>query len=796
MNVINIGNSIIGVSILAMPYCFSKCGILLSIILIIFSGLLTKLACFLLLKSAVIARRRSFEFLAFHTFGSYGKLIVEMSVIGFLIGVCIAFFVVIGDLGPPLAVEFLNIEKAANLRTNVLILVGLCVALPLGLLRKIDSLTSLSVLSIAFYVCLIIKIFAEAVPNLTYNEWWYTVNWWRSEGILPCLPIFSMALSCQTQLFEFFDTTNDPSIKRMQYVIDGAVCLCSAVYVLVGTFGYIAFHDKIITGNILVLLTPSAITEIIKLGFILTVAVSFPLCLFPCRSSLHSLLFKQGFVHHDINVNIIPDHRFRILTVSLISVTIGIAIMLPNIEFVLGIIGSTIGTLICLILPAIIFINDSQKMTTEHRKAQVLFGIGTFILIACTISTLQENSSRPAAVLNVSSSLKKPTLVPLMIMSSVLPDVMQPPEMMSKETPVIKPEKKIEAVDPNFVKDQKRLEPPVPQEPDVKVEQNGDLDPQALRKEDKELLKEVNHMSADLSKKEDGLQKQEILLKKLEEQHEEQKLILEAQKKVLQELKQHKESHELIEKQEAEKKKEKAVQDPEKNKAIQQQHEDQKSALEKPKEALPEPKQEKVIPEIIEVQTSAISKQGNVRAEPKEGESVEIIPKVENTPPVHIQGMNHNVELKTKQEVKVVPSNNSFDTFPKQKPKQHEDIQMLIKKQQDNEVNIKKLEEIVFPKKGVVNEILNKTSADIKDTIQNPIKNLSFNISNGVPNILNIQLPVKKEPIKPSPESIDPDLIVKRRETLAKKVDFEATVSLPTQDINLNVVVQHDKNEA
>lgn len=32
------------------------------------------------------------------------------SVIGFLIGVCIAFFVVIGDLGPPLAAEFLNIE--------------------------------------------------------------------------------------------------------------------------------------------------------------------------------------------------------------------------------------------------------------------------------------------------------------------------------------------------------------------------------------------------------------------------------------------------------------------------------------------------------------------------------------------------------------------------------------------------------------------------------------------------------------------------------------------------------------
>lgn len=90
--------------------------------------------------------------------------------------------------------------------------------------------------------------------------------------------------------------------------------------------------------------------------------------------------FLQGFGHHDLNVSAIPDHRFRILTVSLVIVTIGIAIMLPNIEFVLGIIGSTIGTLICLILPAIIFIYDSNKMSTERRKAQVSAFIFFFLL--------------------------------------------------------------------------------------------------------------------------------------------------------------------------------------------------------------------------------------------------------------------------------------------------------------------------------------------------------------------------------------------------------------------------------
>ncbi|KAG8201613.1 hypothetical protein JTE90_012684 [Oedothorax gibbosus] len=532
-----------------MPYCFRKCGILLSMVLIFLSGMLTRIACYLLLKSAIMARRRNFEFLAFHTFGSTGKLAVEMGVIGFLIGVCIAFFVVIGDLGPPLAAEVLDIENSPNLRTNVLIMVGLCVALPLGLLRKIDSLTSLSALSIAFYVCLILKIFAEAVPNLAGNEWWYEVNWWKTEGLLPCLPIFSMALSCQTQLFEFFDTLNDPSIKRMQTVIGGAVYLCSTVYILVGTLGYIAFHDKLITGNILVLLTPSVITEIIKLGFILTVAVSFPLCLFPCRSSLHSLLFKQGFGHHDINVTVIPELRFRILTVSLIIVTISIAIMLPNIEFVLGIIGSTIGTLICLILPALIFIHDTSKNTTEKRMAQILMGIGTFILIACTFSTLQDSNVQTAPIPDPIPQIIKLTAEPHMAISAITSESPSPIAIL-KELNILDKEKEKKIVDQKILDDQKRLEPPIPQEPESKADPNADLDPQALQKEDKEIQKESRPpaISLDATKKDKTIEKQEKLLAKMEEQHKVQELLLEQQKKVLEELKQHKESHEEMKK--------------------------------------------------------------------------------------------------------------------------------------------------------------------------------------------------------------------------------------------------------
>jgi len=39
--------------------------------------------------------------------------------------------------------------------------------------------------------------------------------------------------------------------------------------------------------------TPTLTSDVIKMGFVLSVAVSFPLAIFPCRASLFSLLFKR-----------------------------------------------------------------------------------------------------------------------------------------------------------------------------------------------------------------------------------------------------------------------------------------------------------------------------------------------------------------------------------------------------------------------------------------------------------------------------------------------------------------------
>jgi len=507
---VNLGNSIIGVSILAMPYCFVQSGLILSVLLIILSGFLTRLSCHFLLKSAFISRRRSFELMVQDVLGSTGRLMVEIGLIGFLLGTCVAYFIMIGDLAPKVIAELFDFKYNRHLRIVSTLILSLFVALPLSLLRRVDSLTSFSLLSMILYSCLILKLMFETTDRMMDGkvaaDKFDKISYWNISGLLTTFPIFSMAMSCQTSLFEIFDsaaTVSDlEAIKRDNGIIRKAIYMCSFVYITVGLLGYMAFHEQTLYGNILLAFPPSLTTTLTKIGFIVTLLMSFPLCLFPCRTSVHSLTAGRAKKHSNfqpvptsasadtlipianddnncgftttakesdcdddsnnnnkgqngrsINQNhtssitatnriftnhmkpssassnshsytslleyeddssprhisasqstsnivdihspsrlYISDFKFRLLTVLLISVTVVLSLMFPNIEFILGIIGSTAGTTVCFVLPAFTFIKIGEHTRTELLLARLLLLIGLAMLIFCSYSTLHSAS--------------------------------------------------------------------------------------------------------------------------------------------------------------------------------------------------------------------------------------------------------------------------------------------------------------------------------------------------------------------------------------------------------------------
>lgn len=78
--------------------------------------------------------------------------------IGFLLGTCVAFFVVMGDLSPQIIGQVTEIKSMETLRTTILIAIALLCVLPLGLLRNVDSLSSVCIATILFYAILVFKV--------------------------------------------------------------------------------------------------------------------------------------------------------------------------------------------------------------------------------------------------------------------------------------------------------------------------------------------------------------------------------------------------------------------------------------------------------------------------------------------------------------------------------------------------------------------------------------------------------------------------------------------------------------
>ncbi|GBP53237.1 Putative sodium-coupled neutral amino acid transporter 10 [Eumeta japonica] len=174
-----------------------------------------------------------------------------------------------------------------------MVLVSIVCVLPLGLLRNVDSLSNVSAATVGFYFCLVMKVIAEAMWKIWSADKNINMDLWKPSGMLQCVPIFSMALFCQTQLFEIFESLPKLSLERMNVVTKNAINICTTVYLTLGLFGYIAFSSQEISGNILMSLSESWISDVIKLGFVMSVAFSFPLIIFPCRASLYSLIYRK-----------------------------------------------------------------------------------------------------------------------------------------------------------------------------------------------------------------------------------------------------------------------------------------------------------------------------------------------------------------------------------------------------------------------------------------------------------------------------------------------------------------------
>lgn len=372
-SVFNVMNAIMGSGILGLAYVMANTGILGFSFLLLLVAFLASYSVHLLLSMCIQTAVTSYEDLGLFAFGLAGKVVVAGTIIIQNIGAMSSYLLIIKTELPAAIAEFLPGDHSGSWYLDgqtLLLIICVGIVFPLSLLPKIGFLGYTSSLSFFFMVffALVIVIKKWSIPcPLTLNciDGVFQISnaaddckpklFHFSKESVYAIPTMAFSFLCHTSILPIYCELQSPSKKRMQNVSNTAIALSFLVYFVSALFGYLTFYDKVeseLLQGYSKYLPHDVVVMAVKLCILFAVLLTVPLIHFPARKALMMLLFSNfpfSWIRHSLT------------TLALNIIIVLLAIYVPDIRNMFGVVGASTSTCLIFVFPGLFYMKLSRE---------------------------------------------------------------------------------------------------------------------------------------------------------------------------------------------------------------------------------------------------------------------------------------------------------------------------------------------------------------------------------------------------------------------------------------------------
>ena len=242
-SILNATNTVIGYSIVTLPYVFYLNGILLGSILFLFFGVLNYYVLSLLTHATVISKQYSFKGIATYSFGNKSGIVLEFILMIQMFGIAVIYSMIIGQVLVPFFQRIFSNTTIINNYT-VMAIIMIFILFPVSSLKKLEFIgygSGIAMLCACYFGSAVFIRFIQRLFFTYKGISFSSINWVNPSigNVIRSISFVGFSYGCQSSVPQIYKEMKDRTESKMNFALFVTILNCFSIFMIVGISGYI-----------------------------------------------------------------------------------------------------------------------------------------------------------------------------------------------------------------------------------------------------------------------------------------------------------------------------------------------------------------------------------------------------------------------------------------------------------------------------------------------------------------------------------------------------------------------------